>query len=179
MIEEIVEIESGSVRDRPGLVKSIARCKTSRAILLIAKLDRLARSVAFVSSLMEGGTEFVAVDMPFANKLMLHLMAAFAEHEKTEISNRTKAALAAAKARGVVLGSHGRVLAAQRQQEASDWSEVLREPVQRIREGGAVTYRDMATGLNNLGFLTRQSCRWGPGTTQRLIRRLEASRNVS
>lgn len=175
MIEEIVEIESGSVRDRPGLVKSIARCKTSRAILLIAKLDRLARSVAFVSSLMEGGTEFVAVDMPFANKLMLHLMAAFAEHERTEISNRTKAALAAAKARGVVLGSHGRVLAAQRQQEANDWSEALREPVQRVRERGAATYRDIAIGLNDLGYLTRQNCRWGPGTTQRLLQRLAAS----
>lgn len=173
LIEEVVEVESGSIRDRPGLVKSISRCREAKAVLLIAKLDRLARSVAFVSSLMEAGTEFVAVDMPFANKLMVHLMAAFAEHERTEIGARTKAALAAAKARGVVLGQNGRVLARKHQDEAARWAERLREPVAVARARGAATYRDIARELNVAGHRTRENCLWGPSTTQRLVTRLE------
>jgi len=173
IIEEVVEVESGSIRDRPGLVKSIARCREAKAVLLIAKLDRLARSVAFVSSLMEGGTEFVAVDMPFANKLMLHLMAAFAEHERSEIGARTKAALAAAKARGVVLGQNGRVLARKHQEDAVRWAEQLREAVAVARTRGASTYRDVARELNVAGHRTRKGCQWGPSTAQRLLLRLE------
>lgn len=173
IIEEAVEVESGSIRDRPGLVKSIARCREAKAILLIAKLDRLARSVAFISSLMEAGTEFVAVDMPFANKLMLHLMAAFAEHERSEIGARTKAALAAAKARGVILGQNGRVLAGKHQEDAARWAEQLRGAVAVAKATGASTYRDIARELNAAGHQTREGCQWGPSTTQRLLRRLE------
>lgn len=97
---------------RPVLLQSIARCRKDKAILLIARLDRLARSVAFVSSLMEGGVEFVAADNPAANKPMLQMLAVFAEYERDQIAVRTKAALAAAKARGVrpVLPGCGRAL---------------------------------------------------------------------
>ena len=112
LVAEFVEVESGSGKARPILVQSIALAKKSGATLLIAKLDRLARNVAFVSSLMEGGVEFVAADAPYANRLMIHILAAFAEHERAMISERTKAALAAAKARGVVLGANGANLAA-------------------------------------------------------------------
>jgi DNA invertase Pin-like site-specific DNA recombinase len=81
-----------------------AACRGQGAILVIAKLDRLARNVAFISNLMDSGVEFVAVDFPQANRLTLHILAAVAEHEREMISARTKAALAAAKARGVKLG---------------------------------------------------------------------------
>ena len=80
-------------------------CRAKRAILRIAKLDRLARGVAFISNLMEGGVDFVAADMPSVNPLTVHVLAAVAEHEREMISQRTKAALAAAKVRGTRLGN--------------------------------------------------------------------------
>ena len=105
LVDEFVEVESGkSHKNRPQLAAAMAACKREKATLVIAKLDRLARNVHFVSGLMEAGIDFVAVDNPHANKLMVHMLAAFAEHERDMISQRTKAALAAAKARGVKLG---------------------------------------------------------------------------
>jgi DNA invertase Pin-like site-specific DNA recombinase len=103
LADEFVEVESGKRSDRPQLAAALA-CKRLKARLVVAKLDRLARNVAFISRLMERGVEFVAADMPFANKLTIHILAAVAEHEREAISARTKAALAAAKARGVKLG---------------------------------------------------------------------------
>jgi DNA invertase Pin-like site-specific DNA recombinase len=97
-------VESGKRSDRPQLAAALASCKKLKARLVVAKLDRLARNVAFTAKLMEWGVEFVAADMPFANKLTIHILAAVAEHEREAISDRTKAALAAAKARGVKLG---------------------------------------------------------------------------
>ena len=89
----------------PQLTAALAMCRTSRATLVIAKLDRLARDVHFISGLMKAGVDFVAVDMPQANKLTVHILAAVAEHEREAISQRTKAALHAAKARGTQLGN--------------------------------------------------------------------------
>ena len=101
---ELVETESGKNADRPQLREAIAQCRQTGATLLIAKLDRLARNVAFISALMEQGVPFVACDMPTATPFMLHVYAAMAEEEARAISLRTKVALAAAKARGVKLG---------------------------------------------------------------------------
>lgn len=100
------EIESGrKVQNRPQLAASLAHAKRAKATLVIAKLDRLARNVAFISSVMDAGVDFVACDNPHATRLTLHILAAVAEHEARVISERTRAALAAAKARGQILGS--------------------------------------------------------------------------
>jgi DNA invertase Pin-like site-specific DNA recombinase len=99
------EVESGKKNDRPQILAAIAACRSRRATLVIAKLDRLARNVAFVSDLMEAGIEFVACDNPHASRLTIHILAAVAEHEREMISARTKAALDAARARGVRLGN--------------------------------------------------------------------------
>src|SRR5215470_17132043 len=104
IVAEFTEVESGKRKDRPKLADALAACRVHGAKLIIAKLDRLARNVAFVSVLMEAGVEFEAVDFPQANRLTIHILAAVAEHEAKVISERTKAALAAAKRRGVKLG---------------------------------------------------------------------------
>src|ERR1700740_755287 len=105
IVAEFEEIESGKKNDRPKIAAAISTSRLKRATLVIAKLDRLARNVAFVSNLMEGGVDFVACDNPYATRLTIHILAAVAEHERELISQRTKAALAAAKARGVKLGN--------------------------------------------------------------------------
>lgn len=173
LIEEHVEIESGSARDRPVLMQSIAMCRKEKATLLIAKLDRLARNVAFVSTLMETGAEFVAVDFPAANKLLIHIMAAVAEHERMLISERTKAALAAAKARGVRLGANGERLAERHKAAATGFALTLREPIIRAMNGETNTLQGLADELNRQGHLTRERAMWSAAGVQRLMRRLE------
>ena len=105
LVAEFTEVESGKRNDRPQLAAALDLCRRQRAMLVIAKLDRLARrNVAFIANLMGSGGEFTAVDMPYANKLTLYILAAVTEHEREMISARTKAALTATKVRGVTLG---------------------------------------------------------------------------
>jgi DNA invertase Pin-like site-specific DNA recombinase len=105
IVREFTEVESGNRTDRPELAAALAFAKRSGAVLLVAKIDRLARNVAFLSGLMQSGVNFVACDNPHANKFTVHILAAVAEFEREAISTRTKAALKQAKARGVALGS--------------------------------------------------------------------------
>jgi DNA invertase Pin-like site-specific DNA recombinase len=97
LVAELTEVESGKRSDRPKLAEAMKLCRLHSATLIIAKLDRLARNVAFISNLMESGVEFHAVDFPQANRLTVHILAAVAEHEAKMISERTKAALARSK----------------------------------------------------------------------------------
>ena len=117
LVAEFTEVESGKRDDRPELAKAIAWCKRAKARLVIAKLDRLSRDVAFIATLMKG-VDFLAVDNPHANKFTVHILAAVAEFERDAISKRTREALAAAKARGVKLGDYERIAAGKRQATA-------------------------------------------------------------
>ena len=175
LLAEHIEVESGSKTHRPILVKSISLAKKSGAVLVIAKLDRLARNVAFVSALMEAGVEFVAVDFPAANKLLIHIMAAVAEHERLLISERTKAALAVAKSRGVRLGANGQRLAEHHKSAALEFAKTLRGPIVEALRTGPQTLQSVADELNRRGRLTREGAHWSPTGVKRVISRLQLS----
>jgi len=173
LIAEHVEVETGRKSDRPILAQAIAQCRREKAVLLIARLDRLARSVSFIASLMDGGVEFKACDMPEAGRLILHVMAAFAEFEREQIAARTKAALAAAKARGVRLGTHGQVLARQNRVAADHFAQTVRVEIEEGQRRGCRTLAELAEHLNDAGIATREQAHWSPTGVQRLLRRLE------
>jgi DNA invertase Pin-like site-specific DNA recombinase len=169
------EVESGKRSDRPELAKALAHAKLAKATLVIAKLDRLARNVAFLSALMEAGVAFKALDCPDADKFTIHILAAVAEKEAADISARTKAALAAFKARGGLLGgarpecrsnlsadarAKGQVLAAQarRQMAREAYAELV--PVMAVMRSEGRSYRDIADRLNEQGYATRHGRPW-------------------
>lgn len=170
VIASYVEVESGKKSDRPELLKALDECRRQKAVLLIAKLDRLARNVHFISGLMEAGVEFVAVDNPHATRLMVHLLAAVAEHEREMISQRTKDALAAAKARGVVLGANGRKLAEQHKAEARQRDEqfypLIASLMRELR-----SYKAVAERLNEMAVTTTRGGKWYSSTVRNLCLR--------
>lgn len=173
---EFVEVESGSRNDRTQLNDAIELCKRKKATLLIAKLDRLARNVAFISTLMESGLDFLAADNPHANKLMIHMLAAFAEHERDQIRARTKAALAAAKARGVVLGRYGReVLSKMNHAKAVERAGDLAPVIIELRTRG-LTVQQITEVMNQRRIPTVRGKRWHPATVHSLIRRVRSIR---
>ncbi len=175
IIAEYVEIESGGKNDRPKLRDAIAACQREKAVLLIAKLDRLARSVLFIANLMDSETEFVAVDMPHASRFVLHVLAAVAEHERQVIGERTKAALAAAKARGVRLGLNGARLAVKHKTEAASFAMEMRGAIMVALDAGARTTEQIAGHFNAAGIPSRQGGRWHPASVARILRRLHIS----
>ena len=181
----IVEVESGKRADRPKLAEAVKACRVRGAKLVIAKLDRLARNVAFISNLMESGVEFEAVDFPQANRLTIHIMAAMTEHEVKMISDRTKAALAAAKRRGVKLGGDrgarltaqaraaGRaVLQARAQERASDLAATIKE----LQAAGCESLRAIAEGLEDRGIPAARGGKWSAVQVARLLDRAGLNR---
>jgi DNA invertase Pin-like site-specific DNA recombinase len=151
---EVVEIESGKRNDRPKLAEALRLCRLHGATLIIAKLDRLARNVAFVSNLMESGVDFTACDFPQANRLTVHILAAVAEHEAKAISDRTKAALAAAKRRGTVLGGfRGSKITAEAR--AMGQQAIKERTAARAGDLAPVIAELKAQGVTGLGALAR------------------------
>ncbi len=182
-MQELVEVESGKRNDRPQIAEALRLCRLHKATLVIAKLDRLARNVHFISSLMESGVDFVACDFPEANRLTVHILAAVAEHEAGMISARTKAALAAAKARGVALGGQrGSVdrmasMAANgtrqstlvRQESATKRRADLMPVIAGLQANGTSSLRGIAVALNKAGLTTSRGKQWTPTQVLRLL----------
>lgn len=176
LVGEFIETESGKGADalarRPQLAAALALARAKGAVLLIAKLDRLARNVHFVSGLLESRVEFCACDMPTANKLTLHVMAAFAEHEREMISMRTKAALKAARERGVELGAQGRRNAVRFRAEAADRLRPL-APRLRALQAEGLSVRAIAERLNSEGVPSPGGAgRWRAKNTHLALKRL-------
>lgn len=176
-VAEFTEVETGkgsnALARRPQLRAAIAACKKHKAVLVIAKLDRLARDVHFVTGLMKEKVEFIAVDNQHATKFTVHILLAVAELEAQQISERTKAALAAAKARGVRLGANGRVLAQRHQAKARERAKTLAATVRELRSQG-LGIRGLADELNRRRVPTAAGGRWHVATVHRLVRRIEA-----
>jgi DNA invertase Pin-like site-specific DNA recombinase len=165
LVGEFTEIESGKRSDRPELEKALDACRRQKAKLVIAKLDRLSRNLAFIATLMESSVEFVAVDNPHASKLTVHILAAVAQHEREMISERTKAALQAAKARGRRLGnpklSKAAALGTAAGKAAADQFAANVLPVIReIQAGGVTSHNAIAAKLNERKVKTARGGRW-------------------
>lgn len=173
VIGEFVEVESGKRKNRPQLNAALALCKKQKATLVIAKLDRLARNLHFISGLMESRIEFLAVDNPTANRLTVQILAAVAEDEARAISARTKAALASAKARGVILGKHGANLGRANHKKAMKSAHDLKATLETLKAEGITTVREIAAALNARSIETPQGKQWHSTSVHRLLKRLE------
>ena len=182
LLAEVTEVETGKRNDRPQLAQALALCRLHRATFVIAKLDRLARNVNFISSLMESKVDFTAVDFPTANRLTVHILAAVAEHEAEMISTRTKAALASAKARGTKLGglrsghklNHRKgtwISAKLRGATATKRAEDLLPIIRGIQESGTVSLAGIAVELNSRGIPTARGAKWIATQVQRVLDR--------
>lgn len=182
LLAEYTEIESGKKNDRPELNRALAHCKLTGATLVIAKLDRLSRNAHFLLGLQEAGVHFIAADMPTANELTVGIMALVAQEERKAISARTKAALAAAKERGVKLGcpngaAHLRqygnelgVEAVKRNADERAWK--LANVVKEIQAKGITSLKGIADELNRMGVTTARGGAWYASSVKNLLTRI-------
>src|SRR5580704_2401922 len=176
VIAEFTEVETGKRNDRPQLEHALASCRRQKAKLVIAKLDRLSRNLAFIATLMDSGAEFVAVDNPHANKLTIHILAAVAQHEREIISARTSAALKAAKARGKRLGNPRlsearRHATAARKESADRYSANVLPVIREIQRSGVKSLRGIARALAARGVSTARGGAWTPVQVSDILRR--------
>jgi DNA invertase Pin-like site-specific DNA recombinase len=181
LLAEYLEVESGRKNDRPQLLAALAHAQACGATVLIAKLDRLARNVHFISGLLEAGVDFVACDLPAADRLTINVLAAVAEHEREMISQRTRAALAAAKARGVKLGNPNGARSLQRagkgngaaiaalEGAAATWRRRVLPIIAAIRASGVTSNIQIARELERRGIKTQRGGQWRDATVRRLV----------
>ena len=181
VIAEYVETESGRKCDRPQLAEALAHARKARATIVIAKLDRLGRNVHFISGLMESGVPFDCADRPGADPFRLHIEAAIGEEEARKISTRTREALRAAKARGILLGAsrpacrnltaiaRQRGTTSTRAKATAFYADVL--PIVRDRRTAGATLEAIATELNDSGRTTQRGLPYTATAVYRLLSR--------
>lgn len=183
VIASYTEVESGKRNDRPELAKALHRAEVTGAKLVIAKLDRLSRNAAFLYQLKDAGVDFIAADMPEVNTLTLGVMIAVAQHEREVISERTKKALAAAKARNVRLGNPNGAAALRRagkgntdavkaiKSGADEYAQRLAQVLDDIKANGHTSLSAIASELNRQHIRTRRGGKWWPATVKNLLER--------
>lgn len=186
LIAEFVEVESGRKSDRPKLKEALALCRKDGATLIVAKLDRLARSVSFLSNLLESDVEIVFCDFPQANKMVLHIISAISQYEAELIAARTKASLQAKKARGFKLGNPEHLLNKHKQAIQNSIKTCRAKADNNPNNKRAVamlrilvkekrSYSEMASILNQEGFVTSRGCSFTKSTVYKLIKRYKLS----
>ena len=199
VLAEFVEVESGKRADRPELTAALHRAKVTGATLVVAKLDRLSRNVAFLATLQDSRVKFLAADMPEANELTVHIMAAMAQAERKAISARTKAALQAAKDRGTWTKADGSAYKAGKRLGNPNGAEALRRAakgntaavtalkddanrhaadlapiVSELRQGGITSLPAIAKALNERHMATPRGGKWHPSSVKNLLARIDA-----
>ena len=186
-LAEYVEVESGRKKDRPKLKEALARCKKENAILIVAKLDRLARNVSFLSNLLESEIEIVFCDFPQANKMVLHILSAISQYEAELSASRTKQALAAKKSRGYKLGNPEHLLEKHEQaiknSVATNKAKAMNNPnnkraiaLLKILMKENKSYRQMAEALNSQGFVTAKGGQFRASTVYLLVKRINSEK---
>ncbi len=177
LIAEFTEVETGKNNDRPKLKEAIVLAKKTKSILIIAKLDRLSRNLAFIANILDGNIEFVCADMPNANKMMLQMMAVIAEFEAKQISERTIAALQAAKARGTLLGNRTNWKEAQALGHetniklAAEHADKIIPIIRDLARRDAGSLHRIADELNARNIPTRRNAAWTGTAVRHIIRR--------
>ena len=186
VLAEFTEVESGKSNERPQLARALHHAKVTGATLVVAKMDRLSRNLAFLATLQDSGARFVAADMPEANELTVNIMGAVAQAEREAISTRTREALKAAKARGVKLGNPNGAAALRRagrgngaavealKAGANDHAANLAPVIAHLRAEGLSSLRDLAGALNDRRMLTPRGGRWHPTSVKNLLVRIGA-----
>jgi DNA invertase Pin-like site-specific DNA recombinase len=182
LVKEFVEVESGKHADRPVLADAFTACRLYGAKLIIAKIDRLSRDAHFLLGLEKAGIDFVAADMPAANRLTVGIMAMVADEERRMISRRTKEALAAAKRRGVKLGGFRKGASVPREARKKGNAAMVRIANERaaniapvlaeLREAGIVSLRAIADALNDRGIPAAKGGTWSPTQVNRVLGRI-------
>lgn len=167
VIAEFTEIETGKRDDRPQLNAALQFAAKHSATLVIAKLDRLSRDVHFISGLLKRNVPIKACDMPYADNFQFHIMAAVAEKEREMIGERTRAAIAAKRARGQAWGTN-----AARVGVADAFAQSIRADIQSLIDSGSVGPAAVARGLNERGIRTSEGGLWGAGQVARVMRRV-------
>lgn len=182
IIAEFVETESGKKSDRPKLQEALALCRKTNSVLIVAKLDRLSRNVAFTSKLLESDVEITFCDFPQANRLILHIISSIAEYEANLISQRTRLSLKAKKERGVQLGKsenlmkkHNEAIAhsnqTNRTKAQNNVNNMRAVALLRSMVKEELTLSQMTIRLNEQGFVTSKGCKFQIVQVQRLIQR--------
>ena len=186
LVKEYREVQTGKSRKRPQLEKALQYCKVTGALLLVPKIDRLARDAAYLMSIYDSGIEVHFGDMPNASgsagRLMLQMMSSIAEYEGRRISERTKEALAVAKKRGTKLGGYRgapppdwKLSVQARKKKADLWAKTLCQTVRELQQSGQTSLRDIAKALEKMGAKTPTGkFNWQPGQVARIIKRCEA-----
>jgi DNA invertase Pin-like site-specific DNA recombinase len=191
IVESFTEIESGKRNERPELLKALHHAKVTGAVLVIAKLDRLSRNAAFLLTLQDSGVRFVATDMPDANNLTVGIMALVAQQEREAISNRTKEALQAAKARGQKLGNPNGAAALLRagkgnaagvlavKTKAQEYAQEMQAVVSNLQAQGKISLGGLAEALNKGGYKTPRGGAWHKTSVKKLLNRFTTHCNES
>ncbi|MCX6923485.1 MAG: recombinase family protein [Verrucomicrobia bacterium] len=177
LIAEFAEVETGKRNNREEMLKALDLCREEKATLVIAKLDRLARNAGFLLSLRDSGVDFVAVDMPNADRFTVGIMACLAEKEREMISQRTKDGLAAAKRRGTKLGNPHPQRAAKRAVEvnverADAYAQRLVPVIQEIKDAHVTSLREIARCLNARGYKTPNGKAFAAQSVKNLLDRV-------
>lgn len=170
--KEYVEVISGRKTDRPVLKNAIRYCQRNDCILVIAKLDRLARNVGLILQLLEKSVQFVIADKPFADRWEILRQAVNDEEEGFKISERTRSALQAAKKRGVELGKNGKNLAVRNKREAELFARKVFPTIRQLERSGVTSVRRIAEELNKQNVPTYHGARWHKTTVHNLLGRI-------